>query len=80
MKKKDLISLFLLLFIITLSPITASASNNISSNHVICSSSEIEPRGNVTGYIYKIYNGRQWKRLWSYTYNRWEEPKWTLVK
>lgn len=40
--------------------------------------SEIQPYANQTGYKYKVINGRLYKRLWSYTYNRWEEPYWTL--
>ena len=40
--------------------------------------SEIQPYANQTGYKYKEINGRLYKRLWSYTYNRWEEPNWTL--
>ncbi len=41
--------------------------------------SESQPYANRTGYKYKISNGRVYKRLWSYTYNRWEEPNWTLA-
>lgn len=37
----------------------------------------IQPRVNETGYKYKIIAGKRYKRLWSYTYNRWEEPTWT---
>ncbi|WP_077609229.1 hypothetical protein [Clostridium sp. Marseille-P2415] len=32
-----------------------------------------------TGYKYKIWNGKQWKRLWSYTYGKWIDPEWTLA-
>ena len=42
-------------------------------------SSEITPQAEETGYKYKIMNGKQYKRLWSYTYARWIDKKWTLV-
>lgn len=40
---------------------------------------EIGLRAEETGYIYKIMNGKQYKRLWSYTYARWIDKDWTLV-
>lgn len=40
---------------------------------------EILPRGEVTGYKYKYFNGVKYKRLWSYTYNRWIDAEWTLA-
>lgn len=45
--------------------------------HNANSSSEIVPRANVTGYQYMEIDGVLYKRLWSYTYDRWEEPYWT---
>ncbi len=39
----------------------------------------VQPYSNQTGYRYKISNGKVWKRLWSYTYHRWEEPDWSLA-
>ena len=41
------------------------------------SENEISPRANVTGYQYMEINGVLYKRLWSYTYGRWEDPYWT---
>ena len=79
MKRKLLITLSALFLIMALSPITALASDEILSTQTTTDNIEIQPFGNITGYIYKIYNGKQWKRLWSYTYNRWEDPKWTLA-
>ena len=35
-------------------------------------------RDEVTGYRYKYENGHWYKRLWSYTYNRWIDPEWIL--
>jgi len=79
MKRKLLITLSALFLIMALSPITALASDEILSTQTTTDNIEIQQFGNITGYIYKIYNGKQWKRLWSYTYNRWEDPKWTLA-
>lgn len=79
MKQKFIITLSALFLTITLSPITVSANSYVLSNQTTKELSEIQPQGNITGYIYKIYNGKQWKRLWSYTYNRWVDPEWTLA-
>lgn len=38
---------------------------------------DIQPYTNQTGYKYRLIDGKLYKRLWSYTYNRWEEPSWT---
>ncbi len=35
-------------------------------------------RAEVTGYKYKYENGHRYKRLWSYTYERWIDPYWIL--
>ena len=40
------------------------------------SEGEITPRANVTGYKYMEIDGILYKRLWSYTYARWEDPYW----
>lgn len=40
---------------------------------------DIHPYANQTGYIYRTINGKRYKRLWFYTYNRWEEPYWHLA-
>lgn len=45
----------------------------------ITESSEIQLRAEETGYKYKIMNGRQYKRLWSYTYARWIDEDWKLA-
>lgn len=39
----------------------------------------IEPYANHTEYVYRVKDGKLYKRLWSYTYSRWEDPYWTLV-
>lgn len=41
---------------------------------------EIQPYSDIKGYRYKKVNGKTYKRLWSYTNNKWLEPKWTLVE
>lgn len=40
----------------------------------------IQPYTEETGYKYKVINGKLHKRLWSFKYNKWLEPKWTLVE
>lgn len=81
MKNKKL--LFILGFIaqVTLSLNIAYANPAYFSAQIIpCSAtsdSEIAPRANVTGYQYMEINGVLYKRLWSYTYGRWEDPYWT---
>lgn len=56
-------------------PIAASAQNCPPA--AAAQASGIQPYSNQTGYKYKTVNGRLYKRLWSYTYNRWEEPNWS---
>lgn len=77
MKKRILI--LALLLSLTLAPINVSASSAVASDGPTATFPGIQPYGNQTGYKYKILNGKLWKRLWSYTYNRWEDPAWTLV-
>ena len=79
MKQKLLIALTALLLTFTLTPTSTLAYDDTTLSQSPIASSEAQPRGNITGYIYKIYDKKQWKRLWSYTYNRWEEPDWTLA-
>ncbi len=52
-----------------------------NDNYYTASNSNIviETRGEITGYKYKYFNGVKYKRLWSYTYNRWIDPEWTLA-
>lgn len=40
---------------------------------------DVQPYANQTGYKYRLINGKLHKRLWSYTYHRWEESYWTLA-
>lgn len=40
---------------------------------------EFSPYANVTGYKYIEIDGIKYKRLWSYTYSRWEDPYWTVA-
>lgn len=41
--------------------------------------SGLMPLAEETGYKYKVVNGVRYKRLWSYTYNRWIDPAWTIA-
>lgn len=78
--KKNVISLMLLLLVLTTSPLSVFASSESASEpKIMTTSGTITPYGNITGYKYKILNGRQWKRLWSYTYNKWVDRAWTLA-
>ncbi|MDE7310696.1 MAG: hypothetical protein K2N87_03590 [Eubacterium sp.] len=73
MEKKKLIPLLCLLLISA--PVNTFADSRLTNiqtkNHYI------QPFINRTGYKYKAENGIIWKRLWSYTYNRWEDSEWT---
>ncbi len=74
MKKKRLVLViyFLLVFVST------NVFLNINVTLQMYESSlNVQPYSNITGYKYKTLNGIVWRRLWSYTYNRWEEPEWT---
>lgn len=39
--------------------------------------SEDSIQSEETGYKYITIDGVRYKRLWSYTYNRWIDPEWT---
>lgn len=79
-KKKLLTCITIMCLCMLLSPLSVFASNTILFSEGTNTSNEvIIPRGNITGYKYKILNGKQWKRLWSYTYNKWMDAKWTLA-
>lgn len=59
----------------------ASDANTVIINLSSSSNSieEITPFDNATGYQYKEVDGILYKRLWSYTYKRWEEPYWSIA-
>jgi len=78
MKRRILVSLAMLFLAVNLAPMTTYSSDEVVTEHSP-QDLEIELRRNITGYIYKIYNGRQWKRLWSYTYNKWVDSYWSLA-
>ncbi len=75
---KKLLTGFLLLLLL-LFPLYTSIQAAPSIPLNASSMQGIQPRINYTGYKYKTINGKRYKRLWSYTYNRWEEPNWTPV-
>ena len=78
MKKKLLLTaLFLNLSVVPsiISPYDAFTTKALASEI-----QSVQPYSNKIGYIYKHVNGKTYKRLWSYTYNKWLEPKWTPVE
>lgn len=77
MRKKLIIGLLSTLVLLSIPPVSVQAAPSIPLT--TASPQEIQPRGNQTGYKYKTINGKLYKRLWSYTYLRWEEPYWTPV-
>lgn len=79
MMRKIFITLLLFILTLTFMPTTGLAHTSITPYTLSEEASKIMPMTNTTGYIYKTYNGKSWKRLWSYTYNRWEEPNWSLA-
>lgn len=76
-KLKLLVAIASLVLVITVLPFNVYA--NEITPQTETKELAIQPRGNITGYIFKIYNGRQWKRLWSYTYNKWIDKDWSLA-
>lgn len=77
MKKRLLITILLLS--LTIAPYNVSTSSAAVTESTTTVLPGIQPYGNQTGYKYKFINGKLYKRLWSYTYSRWEEPAWTLA-
>lgn len=75
MKTKKMFLLMLSIFTIA-SPAVVSA-QNLSPIPTEIFSPGIQLYGNQTGYKYLTIGGKRFKRLWSYTYGRWEEPAWT---
>ncbi|MCM1257862.1 MAG: hypothetical protein NC307_08410 [Roseburia sp.] len=78
MKVRKLFLLTLCVFTLV-SPTVVSAQNVSVDASVQTAFPGIELYGNQTGYIYRTLDGKRYKRLWSYTYGRWEEPYWTLA-
>ena len=68
------LSILILFFILSATPIQIFASSLADSFPA-----HIHTYTNHTQYRYKIENGKTYKRLWSITYSRWEDPYWTLV-
>lgn len=78
MKVKKMFLLMLSIFTIA-SPAVVSAQNLSLEVSTEIFSPGVQLYGNETGYKYKIIDGRLFKRLWSYTYCRWEDRAWTPV-
>lgn len=77
MRKKSFVITLCLLLIA--SPVKYISNYTVSAKTASATVPGIQPYSNKTKYIYKMENGKMWKRLWSYTYNRWEKPYWTLA-
>lgn len=77
--KKNLINLLTVAMFLTVLSIRTYAMEYPMEQIQITESSEIQLRAEETGYKYKIMNGRQYKRLWSYTYARWIDEDWKLA-
>lgn len=77
--KTNLTSLLAIAMFLTILSTKAYALEYPTGQVQAAKSSEITPQAEETGYKYKIMNGKQYKRLWSYTYARWIDKSWTLV-
>lgn len=76
-KKLFLIALFLNLSAV---PSIISPYDTFTTKVLAAEVPDIQPYYNISGYRYKTINGKLYKRLWSYTDNKWLEPKWTAVE
>jgi len=74
-KKLFLTALFLTLQIIT----TSIPCSHATVKAAATENPGIQPYNKKTGYKYKKINGRLYKRLWSFSQNKWLEPEWTPV-
>ena len=70
MKKK----IFVIVLSTLLTTITVNPTNTYITKTASAAPPNIQPYANKTGYKYKTIYGKLYKRLWSYKYNRWEEP------
>ena len=68
-----------LTLLLSIVPVDLSGNSCPVAKTAEAADSGIQPYSNKTGYKYRIIDGKLYKRLWSYTYNRWEEPRWTLA-
>ncbi|HBC99759.1 MAG TPA: hypothetical protein DC053_11085 [Lachnoclostridium sp.] len=77
--KINLIGLLAIIMLLSFLPTKIYASEYQIGQMQTNESFNISSRAEEKGYKYKIMNGRQYKRLWSYTYARWVDKEWTLV-
>ncbi len=77
--KMKLINLLAVIMFLSVLSIKTYAFEYLREPIQIKESSEVQFRAEETGYKYKIMNGKQYKRLWSYTYARWIDEDWTLA-
>lgn len=79
-KQQIKLSALFLVLTLLLSPVSVYAQNSLTAyTYLECNRLTPTPHTNITGYKYKTVDGIRWKRLWSYTYHRWEDPHWTLA-
>ena len=78
MKAKKLFLLTLCVFTLV-SPTVVSAQSVSVDASVQATFPGIETYGNQTGYKFMVIDRKLYKRLWSYTYGRWEDDAWTPV-
>ncbi|MCI8630403.1 MAG: hypothetical protein HFE57_13105 [Firmicutes bacterium] len=60
-----------------ISNVFAKSEFNVATSSV--QNEMINPRAEKTGYKYKYVNGVKYKRLWSYTYEKWIDKEWTIA-
>lgn len=73
-KRRIFLSLIIASLMLTICPAIAAESDDtpVETNDVSGTQ-----RAEVTGYKYTYFDGIKYKRLWSYTYDRWIDPEWT---
>ncbi len=77
------------IFILTAAMFTSIAATSISAKEAAVDvgiqtmaaggGNVAQPMKEVTGYKYKWVDGIQYRRLWSYTYERWVDDHWSPV-
>lgn len=67
--KKFLTLALSLLIAVSLLSTTAAAASTLEPQPQ--AQSQVEPRVNQVVWVHRTYNGKEQKRLWSYTYQMW---------
>lgn len=74
---KKLIRMMVYIFVLVNPAVVNAVSMDILKSDADCL--YMQCYSNQTVYQFKKINGKLYKRLWSVTFNRWEEPYWTPV-